>query len=129
MDLPAPKNTKRRWTRLVLRALFGMATLGLIGSAWLTWEIQNERQRVVTLASIKARGGNYLWAGQRRASIPRTILRHLLGYRSIGGVLIPGATTDDELHRLECMFPEAEIWSRLSAKGEEPISMKALRIP
>jgi hypothetical protein len=107
-----------RWSRYSLRALLGGVVLASIASFWLIWNIREERQRVEALASIKVKGGDYLWEGPRRANMPKTILRHVLGYRSIEGIRLPDAISNDELRRLEELFPEAEIWERVGDKNQ-----------
>jgi hypothetical protein len=118
MTLKSPSNTVRRGAGLVFRTLLWAVILALVGSAWLIWFCSEERQRVEALASIKARGGTYLWAGRPRASVPRGILREVFGYRSIDGIRLSDDMNDDELRRLERLFPEAELWERVGDKNQ-----------
>jgi hypothetical protein len=96
--------------RFSLRTLFVLLTLFGMLLGWLDWNRRQVNEREKLFHSVAARGAMF---GSLNSSVPRkplTLVWSLLGATAVGLIEVPdGTCSEQELHRLMSLFPEARV--------------------
>jgi len=100
---------RRRWFRFSLRTLFAVVTVFAV-FGWFGWNLHQVREREGLLASLSSRGAMFGRNTSGTPPKPLPLVWTLLGAKPIGVIQVPdSAFTEDDLHRIATLFPEATI--------------------